>query len=394
MKNKRFALLVTGALAALVLVAAGCEITLTLRPQVNPSVQVINVANAQPIDGATVRLTLTSSATAGEYKYDATTHTATYNSTQKRYNFSNVEFGTYELTATRSGYVFVRQIVEVSGSDQVLPQIGGFTYDPDPDGDDPYTLRFIVFWDESFADVDAHFTFPDYGAAETGQAPLMDTWFETQDLVPAGFFPRDENARHEVYWDNRKAGLLLGTDAVVLDVDNVGAPSQIKGGPETIRVLGVPDDLWGSFDDAPASLGVTAGDNSTLPVGDYVWLGTGEYYLNAWSSQFPDDLAGSAAEEDAFLATKDGTGKVANPVVYAFFADEQIGRFSIPTYTTVKTASMVRVNFMRRIVDGGDNEEWFQVLSNVRQTSPNRILSTGEAEAQFEVVGSFGGRVR
>lgn len=321
--------------AALVLVLGGCRLFV----KVGPDGYVIDAKTGLAIDAASVTLTKVD----GTAVYTETTDSSGY------YSFSNYASGQFELTATKTGLAFTKQVVEITGIAQTLPNVGGFISTGD--------LTIIVFWDRGFADVDAHFTAP---TAAPGTYPLVDAadFYTTSTVgVTTGFFPDTTAGRNHLYWEYPA---VFGT-YIKLDVDNMGGTGDQPGGPETITVANIP--YTANYSATNAYNVSSASDPSKLPVGDYSWAGVGEYYLNAYYSIFTS--AGSPTEEaSAMLSSLDGVSKTANPVVYVFFGADQLARYTLPQFTDIKTAAVLRVNMF--VKAGAPQTEWFQIIPDTR----------------------------
>jgi len=328
--------------AALVLVLGGCTGTVTVTVidyGVGPDGYVVNAKTGAPVDAASVTLTKIGSTTV----YTETTDSSGY------YSFSEWERGQVELTATKTGMAFTKQVVEIAGVAQMLPNIGGFTSTGD--------LTIIVFWDRGFADVDAHFTAP---TAAQGTYPSVDTtgadfYSSPSGYLGTGFFPDVTAGRAHLYWFTPT---VFSTD-IALDVDNAGRSDEQPGGPETITVSYIPYDApYRGSDPTYPSTG--AGDPSKLPSGTYNWVGVGEYYLYAYNSIFTS--TGGSPEASAMLSSVGGVSKTANPLIYVFFDTVQLARYTLPQFTDIKTAAVLRVNMFVR----SDNKEYFQIIPDTR----------------------------
>lgn len=292
-----------------------------------PQGYVVDVKTGEPISGATV--TLTSLETGGS-SFTAASSATGY------YVFADVEYGKYELTATLTGTTFTKQVVEVSGLNQTLPNIGGFATETG-------TLSIIVLWDRGFEDVDAVLSFPT----------------SAEDYVTAdGFYQILGSARNTL---GPLAGPypLIGETLIEKDVDNFGGTSQMAGGPETFTVTWIP------FTTAPlyAELNyeASADDPSKLPEGNYDYMGAMIYYLDAYNATNASTNTYGAHQDDALLSAADASALAADPVVYVFYGATQLGRYSLPEYTDIQTASVLRVNMF---VDDA-NAEWFQIVPEI-----------------------------
>jgi hypothetical protein len=327
--------------AALVLVLGGCTVTVS---GVGPDGYVINAKNGAPIDAASVTLTKIGSTTV----YTATTGTTGH------YSFSEYAQGQFELTADKTGMAFTKQVVEITGIAQTLPNIGGFTSTED--------LKIIVFWDRGFADVDAHFTAQTTppGAYPAVHTNGVDFYTSPSGYAGTGFFPDTTTGRAHLYWPSSNRTVF--SPDIDLDVDNAGRTGEQPGGPETITVSYIPYDApYRGSDPTYPSTG--AGDPSKLPSGTYNWVGVGEYYLDAYNSIFTS--TGGSQEASAMLSSVGGVSKTANPVVYVFFGANQLARYTLPQFTDIKTAAVLRVNMFVK-EEAGVTTEWFQILPDTR----------------------------
>lgn len=295
---------------------------------------VIDAKTGEGIAGATVIMDSLDSADKFETGTDADGY----------YLFDSYKQGRYELTASLTGKIFTKQVVEVTGIAQTLPNIGGF--------DTTNDLTIVVFWDRGFADVDAYMTAPDfnYGPA----AVVSSDFYSATAGAGAGFFPATSGRKEVSYVTPDPSG-----GDITLDVDNQGRTTQQKGGPETITVAWIP--FLATYTDSNVYTAI-AGDPSKLPAGDYNWVGVLEYYLDAFTSTNTSATGPGTAEADAMLASVGGVTKTANPVVYVFVNGAQAARYTLPQFTDIKTASVLRVNMF---VDN-TSAEWFQILPDTK----------------------------
>lgn len=334
--------------AALLLSVSGCRLT--------PAADgyVIDAKTGLGIADATVSLESIDTADSIEATTDAQGH----------YVLGSDKRGRYELTASATGKIFTKQVVEVTGMAQTLPNIGGF--------DSTEDLTIVVFWDRGFADVDAYMTAP---SSALGPAAVdSEDFYSTTTGVGAGFFPAS-GGRSTVNY----ATPDLGSGDITLDVDNQGQTDQQKGGPETITVAWIP--FAASYDGGnyyPAGVN----DPSRLPAGNYTWVGVLEYYLDAWGSINTSADTYGPQEPDAMLASVDGVTKTANPVVYVFANAAQVARYTMPQFTDIKTASVLRVNMF--VKQGGT--EWFQILPDTRAYKDNLSIKS-LSDSDIVVVG-------
>jgi hypothetical protein len=319
---------VTVLLALTLFTFTSCEAIITAMAA--PQGYVFDARTGDPIVGATVTLT-------GSTNKTATTGSSGY------YTFSDVDYGTFELTATSTGYVFTKQMVEVSGLAQYLPNVAGFTKAFDSNGDSTANetlvsgiLSIIVFWDRDFQDVDAHLTFPNIEVGTAGFNANGSDFYNpingSTDLTTNGFFPTTATAREHLYWEFGSFGTPRD---IWMDVDNVGFSTQPEGGPESFTIYYPPIFTTYAGANTYNSSGLT--DPSKLPAGDYSCIGVMEYYLDAWNADTePSTIDGAGDETDAMLSSSDNIG-TANPVVYVFDGEEQIARYTLPQYTDIES---------------------------------------------------------
>ncbi len=323
----------TGALlcvaAALLLSVSGCRLAQ------GADGYVIDAKTGLGIDAATVSLESIDEADTFEAVSDAQGH----------FVFGSDKRGRYELTARLPGKIFTKQVVEVTGMAQTLPNVGGF--------DSTQDLTIVVFWDRDFADVDAYMTAPD--SARGPAAVDSSDFYSTISSVSTGFFPAS-TGRSTVYY----ATPDLGSGDITLDIDNQGQTDQQKGGPETITVAWIP--FAYTYTSGGIEYTAVDGGPSRLPAGNYNWVGVLEYYLDAWASVNTSADAAAPEEPNAMLASVDGVTKTANPVVYVFANAAQVARYTLPQFTDIKTASVLRVNMF---IDS-TSAEWFQILPDTR----------------------------
>lgn len=363
-RSKTFLMIITA--VVVIFGFAGCDWFLDVL--IAPDGYVYDAKTGEPISGVTVQLKREN----GTVAFTATSGSTGY------YTFTEgVEYGTFELTATKTGgYVFTEQIVDVTGISQTLPKIGGFI-----PGDEVFSV--VVFWDEGFDDVDAYLTMPN-GDVGTGTVD-PDNFYDSTTAVTTGFFPIPStgdvterisvhNSNTEVY-DPTNSAVLVAE----LDIDNVGGVSDIPGGPETISVYTFP------FYTSPAGSYTPAeADRSSLPLtGNYAWVGTMEYWLDAWTGDNENassDTYGSD-DPDALLVSSDFSVSAADPVVYIFDSTGQKGSFTLPKYIDIETASILRINLFYDVTDGAYTE-YFQFLPNINAyasyDSIDRALSSAE----------------
>ena len=323
-----------------------------------PQGYVFDARTGDPVLGATVTLT------------GSTTKTAT-TSSSGYYTFSDVDYGTFELTATSADYVFTKQMVDVSGLAQYLPNIAGLTkaFDSNGDGTADETLvtgilSIVVFWDRDFQDVDAHLTFPNTGVGTAGFSADGSDFYnplsESVDLTSNGFFPTTITDREHLYWNNDSFNTPRD---IWMDIDNVGHSSQPEGGPESFTIYYPPSTILTAYSGTEAYSSSGTDDPSKLPAGNYSCIGVMEYYLDAWNADTePASTAAATGEPDAMLASSDNSG-TADPVVYVFDGEDQIARYTLPQYTDIERASIFRINMF---IQEADTMIYYQILPDLR----------------------------
>ncbi|RKX83041.1 MAG: hypothetical protein DRP57_08710, partial [Spirochaetes bacterium] len=267
MKKKIILILVL--LGSIFLVLGGCNLIAKVLISVTGSV--VDAKTGLGIEGATVTLT---------YKGDDSSHRTSYITTSGSggsFTFSDADYGEYNLTAEKAGYIFVPRDVYVSGLAQSLGTVTGFVYDSSKD---QYTISLILLWNKTFQDVDAYLTFPD--GDKTSTAPVLNTPYDTASGPSTGFMPAT-SGRETIYWDNKTSDNTIHdvypaeTDtryAVQLDVDD-----RTGSGPETISIRSFP------FAETATNSSTSGGADTGLPAGtNYTWIGVMEYYADAFSS--------------------------------------------------------------------------------------------------------------
>lgn len=365
---------------AVLLMAQDCEITLTIADiNTEPLGTVVDVKEGEYLAGAEVTLTNVESG-----------DTFTVESTATGFDFlgyaTAIPPGDYTLTAELAGYAFAPKDVSINGLRQDLGEVIGFEYDPDLDANN---LSFVLLWDGSFKDVDGYLTYPDQHAEEYAFTTPYDTPSTTNGFVP---WPTATD-RLSIYWDRLTSnggedgdgggkGDEIpydydrdpdepGNDSfrVELDVDNRGADDERPGGPETITVRTFPfvystDPFFDSTDGG----GDTGLPEHTDANDQYIWVGAMEYYADAFSRTG----AGTTTEDD-LLSDVGETG--ANVELFVFSGDDVIGVYTIPDYTKVKTASLVRINMFYEW-DHSESEEslYYQIVPDIRVFQGNNEI--------------------
>lgn len=347
--KKRSILLIT----SLVFLITSCEVAFLLG---SPSGYVYNtkVQNGVIADAKVIL-----SSTSNSDEYDTTSNSS------GKYSFDeDVEYGEYELTAEKSGYIFIKQIVIVSQNGTTLPNIGGFS----DDGIDSSTVSIVTFWDRDFEDVDAHLTFP---SQESGNATFTGNDFYNlgANSAKTGFAPTTTTNRGHVYYQNKNFTDDDDDVIIELDVDNTGAASQPKGGPETVTIGFIhPYSNYNSDYKYTAK----SNDASGLEAGDYSCVGVMEFYLDAFET---NTKLSSSDNKDA-----------ANPRVFLFAGSKQIGYFELPKYTNIERASVFRIN---SFINSAETKYYFQFLPDIKLYTDANIRNVNNGYAPIIVEGNL-----
>lgn len=353
MRNKRLALLATTALAALVLVAAGCEvIEIRISHFDTTAGKVLDARQTTDIGVGSVNLTLS-----GDETY------TTLSLTNGDYSFGSVEPGEYRLTGTRSGWYIAPQDIVIGSGSNVLPQVNAFQLSQD----DEWAISFIVSWTGDI-DVDAHLSFPTESPAGIAEFTAAGTPYQD---------PLDGN-RAQVYWplDSRQYPAAPATAAVFMDRDDLQGP-----GVETITLRSIPHSEFGiNADPNSTSNGMHVIDDWDDNV-DY--MGAAILYVNAYGSgAYLVDGAENARVTIYAIQTVPSNGGLSANV---------LGVYRLPEETQIKSASILRVNMF------DDGIETFILVPDMG-VIPDGTAGPGEAgsflsvDSQSGIVGVRGRR--
>gem|GEM_PF-6945778 len=271
---------------------------------------------------------------------------------------------------------------------------------------DVWGLSFIAVWRNSEnddltddVDVDLNLTFPTSWSDTSFADPYEST------LSESGI------TRGRVYWGTTTAA----SGAITLDNDTTMFPSSNNtfsdltpyGSsnpqlPETITMVNAPhtsttttsamamaatdpdaNGLRAAFGDEVSALGLTAGDIT------WGWLGTAEAYLDAFnssnsgtnlSSLYTDTSGDQQFGADAVLYVIQtlpndtwlaDTGKGSTEITQSDLTYKYLGAYRVPAYTSVSTASMVRINML----EDNDGYVWFQIVPDIRTVQEGVSLS-------------------
>lgn len=355
------------ALSLLVMSAAGqCSWEFTFPEISNPTGTVVDAYTGLGVAEAELTLTYVSGAPEDEIPSDPFTG---FTEDDGTYSISgSVPYGKYNLQASKSGYVFIDETIDISAGSESLPDVIGFPYN---ETTDEYTVNIIALWGENYSDVQAHITYPGgFGTGDNwnGYATQFDgpyddvvTTFNGDDNNGAGFFPDEADLafREHLYASGQtdsvatKADIEDGTDnrsAVEVTLRDAN-----ESGPETISVRALPVDYFlkvptGDFD--------IVGNATTLLPEDsnksYAWLGVMNYYVHG--------KGGNLMTEDQ-TASNGG----ADLTIYVFQGDTKLGKYRLPEFTTIEAASVIRMNMFTEF-DSSTSEEasFIQLVPDLR----------------------------
>jgi len=328
-----------GAIALIAFAAIGvmsCDVMLTL--MASPTVSVIDARTGSGINGVTVTLT----PIAVEEDQTPQTITGLSGSSGSVVFTSTVPYGTYSVSGTLAGYVFIPFEATIAGWSESLGKMYGVSTSKGTDTD---AISIFLTWDTA-KDIDAYLTYPDRFIASTEVAtPSYSAYYDVS-----------AESRNKVYWDDQDGdGITDASDTpteasfAYLDIDKNVANGGY--GPETMT-------LRGSLTGKAATSNSFAVNSSTamlggvLPDGTYVYLGDAVYYLNGYES--------STTSQDM---SDDGIRVVITQ------GDDIKGIFTLPSNMVMKTGSVFRVSLFYSVVGGSISEYYFVFMPDVRITS-------------------------
>ncbi len=273
------------------------------------------------------------------------------------FTFTGIDSGEYAINATLTTYAFIEKEVTVKGEDVTSVNMLGF---PAPDSE---TISIFVVWSDEYADIDAHISYPDdyYGGANP---PVLSDPYAEPTSNNGYTYPNhgDPLKREVVYFGNPDSTATfedlgwdeeVGTGPVVeLDRDD-----QDGSGPETITIGVIPVDYY----DSNPTMNTTGDTSNMLTDGEtYAWVGSMEYFLNSFSA------TGGSTQDDSTLSTEGEAGDT-EATVYVTQGSEVKGRYTIPDYTTIDIAAVLRINML--VYNGGDTE-FFQIVPDMEIVPP------------------------
>jgi hypothetical protein len=383
-------LIVTMLAVGLLVSLAGCELFFSVLTQ--PSGKVVDAKTGEGIE--LVKVTLTFDTTvASEKDKENVSSTGTYTAittTTGAYSWANetdtVPYGTYTLSATKDGYVFFSREITISG---LAPDLGTLIGLPATVG--TTDISFILLWNDGFHDVDAYLTYPKPGVPATsgGVSPVFSDPYSAPTSNYSSWFSPDTFTipeapavpdRRKIYfsapstasdadvadWNPVTHVNTLNKGTNDFDSDSSGSNDTYKieldvdaslgGGPESITVRTFP---WAENGEGYNTTLLTG---TGLPSGStYAWVGVMEYYISA----FENDYDSITATSD-YLSTNNGTDVTsADAVLYVLQGTTILGKYTVPEYTNVKTASLVRVNCFWKN-DGVTEKEFYQIVPDLR----------------------------
>jgi len=324
----------------------------------------------EKIGGATVTL------------YSGTTAVATATSADSTgvFTFATVvSSGTYTVKATKAtsgttGYAFIDKTVDVSATTTDLGNVIGFSYGTTLDAS---TISIVAMWTKTM-DVDSHITFPN--AFRYCQESITDPYATTN---PATGFNVDGDSTYRGHVQSSLLGSAYTTATVAsvggtstdtraciqLDVDNLTGAV-----PETVSIREIPFD-W--YSHTPA-YGITGDSTNKLPTTTgttFTWLGVAEYYVNGYSVNLSNESGSDGA----------------NLIIYIVQGSSVKGKFILPDYMAVKTASVIRINLFAMKDASNTEYSFYQFVPDIRLVKDNtyKSLSIGEVPTN-EVIGVEG----
>jgi len=317
-------------IAFAVLGMSACEGILTL--MASPTITVVDARTGNGISNVVVTLT----PVVVEEGQDSATVRGTSGSDGSVIFLDRVAYGTYSVTGTLSGYVFVPFETTIAGWSSALGRMYGVAT---AKGGDDSAISIFLTWADNSKDVDAHFTYPaDFDSSTT--AAKVETW---AGIDQAYYTLTDDGTRDHVYYADAYKNTT--DDFAYLDVDDTNGE-----GPETITILGVNSALGsGTLTNVTSS---TPYLGSILDAGDYYWMGAGEYYVDSWTTG--STLEGQSVQ---VVITQGSSIK---------------GIFNIPSNMNCDTVSLFRVHYF----DSADHSSYHFVFMPDVQELPDNDTTT------------------
>lgn len=310
------------------------------------------------------------------------------------FSATDVESGTYRLTAAKDGWFFIPQTVSIGGLMQSLPEVLGVELESST------AISFVLVWNETYKDVDGHLTFPDGSGTGNGfegsHTPVTSSTFTSPNEAwptGGGFGPDVSTNREAVYPANAETAVSDNTVGEVLGGDSTDPAIELDrddrdgSGPEVITVRTLP--FWPStYTNSIYTITGDGADNGNyLPTThDWAWIGVMEYYIDGWNAD--DSTAGSWETTGNLISTADPDDTGADAVVFVVQGSKLLGKFVIPSFANIRTASVVRVNLFVGD-DGSEYATYFQIVPDIQIVDGRTsIKQTGGVTGG--VIGAFG----
>ncbi len=316
--------------------------------------------------------------------------------------------GVYRLTASKSGWFFVPQDVNISGwlgttSDVIGIETGGSKGLSTTLSN---ALTLVLVWNDGYEDIDSHLTYTDDDGAgdalaaaynvEAAFAGPYASWTAIGGFGPESSDRDDVSPAGDNYTSTAPISHSDNTVAAVLDNGETSSVYAIQldrddrdgEGPEVLTINTIP--VWpvtdwdgnGDFAGTTANgLPVNAPSGLTAA---YTWTGVMEYYVDGWDATESTDNSRDTNDADHYLDNTAAT-------VYAVQGSVLLGEFPIPSNVNARILSVLRINTF--VVDDGANDytTYMQIAPDIKVVDGYvNILSTDQP-----IYGAFGpGRSR
>lgn len=315
------------------------------------------------------------------------------------------------------GYAFLEESIVVQGADITNHNMRGFAFDSYKDD---YAISIILVWEDNFMDCDGILSYPttaiSSGAAGPANYKPYGTSTEIGGTIATGFSPEVASAssayalinRERIWWAKTSTAgtgipvydntTQIATDmkwgTYDYDSDSNGTNDTYKlqldsdcrvgSGPESITLRTFPVTQRGTN-----TIDMSGAFGSSFNAG--YWLGTMAYYVDAYAS-----TQNNGTETTDGTLSSQGTGKHAGAKVYVFqtYGDTDmngtkddpsasiLGIYTIPVYTTVKNASVLRIT----MVEDNSGYDYFVIYPDIKVLS---LLSTGKTDyTQMKSIGN------
>lgn len=317
-----------------------------------PTMNVVDARTGSAIPGVAVKLTPIST------QNDSTTAiTGTSGSTGIVTFTTQAEYGTYTVTGTLAGYVFIPFEATVAGWNTDLGKMFGVSTSK---GDDTNAISIFLTWGTA-KDIDAYLTYPDTFVASS---PTPRSYVPYYDVSTSG-----ETRRKVYYGDKDGDGTTtdVTTGFAYLDVDKNASNGGL--GPETVT-------LSGGATGGSALTPLTTVSSSTafiggvLPDGNFVYMGDAVYYLDGYETTTTSQ---DMSDEDISVVITQGSSIK--------------GIFSLPSNLPIKTGSLFRVSLFYSVVAGALDSYYFVFMPDLRLTADRDGIKSLSDNSVFVVSG-------